>query len=241
MNIKALFHVVLVTKNGEITAAEGVRDHFLDSQLKIQKNGDKEEWSEVNMANSNHIFPWRTEDNECNVWNRQLELGLRCRTVSFKGLRSSSRVVEARPLQLGKRGFFLVVFKLIEFLTSFLPRSVHLCRHFFSYLQLGKPWPFLFTPSESTAVISPLLVAKKYEKKRFYIRWSSTEFRGLFLFQKNITYPFSCGNFAIFVFNHSSLLAFFFLYLQLGKRGLFLFQKMNMYPFSCGNFTTFGR
>ena len=44
---------------------------------------------------------------------------------------------------------------------------------FFSYLQLGKHGLFLFqkncSHTPSAVVISPLLVAKKYKKKRFYI------------------------------------------------------------------------
>ena len=73
-NIKALFCTFLVTKNGEITTPEGVRDLFLEKktmfsheELKIWKNDNKDEQSEVNTTNSNHIFPWMTEDMK-NIW-----------------------------------------------------------------------------------------------------------------------------------------------------------------------------
>ena len=51
----------LVTKNGEITAAEGVRDRFFffDLQLKIRKNGDKKEWSEVKFKPRFPMMNWR--------------------------------------------------------------------------------------------------------------------------------------------------------------------------------------
>ena len=88
---------------------------------------------------------------------RQLELGLRCLTVSFTGLRSCSWVVEAWPLQLGKCGFFFQKTIMYPFsecygnlnifasdcssLSPFLTQIVRLCCHFF-VSSVWEAWPF---------------------------------------------------------------------------------------------------